>query len=115
MVRQKKNGRKAPNDSAGDFPRHNHPVFRCEKCLFVRAGKKDIGGSRVALAVRDSGPSLLPVHPRCQTLIKSMTNYRYAHPSDETPLKDSINDHSVDALRYFLTSRTAGETKNGRY
>ena len=37
MVRQKKNGRKGPNDSAGDFPRHNHPVFRCEKCLFGRA------------------------------------------------------------------------------
>ena len=44
MVRQKKNGRKAPNDSAGDFPRHNHPVFRCEKCLFVRAALTGAAG-----------------------------------------------------------------------
>ena len=47
MVRQKKNGRKAPNDSAGDFPRHNHPVFRCEKCLFVRAGSMQNAETRM--------------------------------------------------------------------
>lgn len=61
------------------------------------------------------GEPTLYIHPRCQTLIKSMTNYRYAHPSDETPLKDKVNDHSIDALRYFLTNRAAGESKTCGY
>lgn len=61
------------------------------------------------------GEPTLYIHPRCHTLIKSMTNYRYAHPSDETPLKDKVNDHCVDALRYFLTNRTAGESKTCGY
>ncbi len=61
------------------------------------------------------GEPTLYIHPRCHTLIRSMINYRYAHPRDENPLKDGVNDHAADALRYFLTNRTGGETKHGCY
>ena len=61
------------------------------------------------------GQPTLYIHPRCQTLIRSMINLRYKRLGDETHQKDGINDHAADALRYFLTSRTSGETKYGRY
>lgn len=56
---------------------------------------------RAALDPAAGNPTLF-IHPRCQNLIKAMQSYRYPdEATDELPLKDGVNDHPIDALRYL--------------
>ncbi len=48
-----------------------------------------------------SAPRLL-IDPRCKRLIDAMRAYRFPETGGETPLKDGVNDHPIDALRYAL-------------
>jgi PBSX family phage terminase large subunit len=51
------------------------------------------------------------VGPTCPELIRSIYGYTYAPKRmssslvDEEPLKDGLNDHACDALRYFMVNR----------
>jgi hypothetical protein len=63
-----------------------------------------------------AGDVRLQIHPRCRTLIAAMEAYRYPDENAETPLKDGVNDHPIDALRYyFVNSARSGEAKARKY
>lgn len=63
---------------------------------------------RTALAPAAGQPTLR-IHPRCAQLIRSMRQYHYADSNpNENPLKDDINDHCIDALRYYYINRHLG-------
>ena len=51
-----------------------------------------------------SGPPKLFLHPRCKNLQKALRLYHYANAHDETPVKDNIHDHPMDALRYHFVN-----------
>lgn len=56
------------------------------------------------------GEPTLRIHPRCKELIKSMRQYHYRSDAPgENPHKDDINDHCVDALRYYYINQWAGK------
>ncbi len=48
------------------------------------------------------------VHPRCKRLIDDFRKYHYPEnargSASELPEKDDIHDHTMDAVRYFVTS-----------
>ncbi|HBG27447.1 MAG: hypothetical protein A2Y10_02645 [Planctomycetes bacterium GWF2_41_51] len=51
------------------------------------------------------GKSNLIISPRCGRLIEAMQSYHYPQcGSIETPQKDGIYDHPIDALRYFFVN-----------
>ena len=51
-----------------------------------------------------SGPPPLFIHPRGSTLPKALRCYHYPNAHDETPVKDNIHDHPMDALRYHFVN-----------
>ena len=52
------------------------------------------------------GEVTLRIHPRCRELIRSLECYHYKRDDGrETPDKDNINDHCIDALRYYFVGR----------
>jgi len=59
---------------------------------------------RARLAPASGGPRLF-IHPRCETLVRSLQTYHYpAHrPESRDPVKDGA-DHAVDALRYLVAN-----------
>ncbi len=67
----------------------------------------DLVRARLAHDRAARGPRLI-IHPRCTTLIESLSTYHYPPPpnlSDE-PVKDGP-DHAADALRYLVTNLDA--------
>ena len=56
-----------------------------------------------------SGAPLLRIHPRCRTLIRSLQCYHYKEDHSENPHKDNINDHCIDALRYYYVNRVISQ------
>ncbi|HEX8348639.1 MAG TPA: hypothetical protein VF598_01635 [Hymenobacter sp.] len=55
-----------------------------------------------------TGHTRLHVHPRCTRLIRALQCYHYATDRSELPDKDGVNDHPIDALRYyFVNSQTS--------
>jgi len=64
----------------------------------------------VRRALRDGqGRSRLIVSRRCVRLIEALQCYHYAEGSrGETPEKDGVYDHPVDALRYFFVNYESG-------
>jgi len=63
------------------------------------------GIEAVRLALRPAeGRARLSVHPRCGRLRRALGAYRYGTKGSETPLKDGVNDHLIDALRYFFVN-----------
>jgi hypothetical protein len=75
------------------------------------------GLERIRSALRSAaGEVRLFVHPRCKHLIEAMKAYRYPDGGGETPIKDGVHDHPIDALRYFfVNSQGSGEVKETRY
>ncbi|OHB75474.1 MAG: hypothetical protein A2Z25_21635 [Planctomycetes bacterium RBG_16_55_9] len=73
---------------------------------------------RRALRAGDGSSSFL-VSPSCVRLIEAMQCYHY--PDDpnvptETPFKDGLYDHPIDALRYFFVNvRHTGRTISRKY
>jgi hypothetical protein len=58
-------------------------------------------------AIRDgANQSRLVISPKCCRLIEALTCYRYPDTlkGNEQPVKDGVNDHSIDALRYFFVN-----------
>lgn len=75
--------------------------------LSPRAGGGAVhaGVQRVRARLRPaSGGARLFVHPRCATLIDSLTraHYPFDDPASLSPVKDG-SDHACDALRYLVT------------
>ncbi|HOK94759.1 MAG TPA: hypothetical protein PK052_05285 [Anaerohalosphaeraceae bacterium] len=62
-----------------------------------------IGLIRSALRAGD-GQSRLVIDPRCRRLIEALLCYHYPDAASETPCKDGIYDHPIDALRYFFVN-----------
>jgi hypothetical protein len=70
----------------------------------IRRHLDGIGGSVGSPSIR--------IDPSCERLIEAMEAYRYPEASDrrghgaqcETPLKDGVHDHPIDALRYFFVN-----------
>jgi hypothetical protein len=60
------------------------------------------------------GKPRLYIHPRCRRVIEAFQSYRYADHS-ETPLKDNIHDHPMDALRYFYVNAATSGLKVRQY
>lgn len=59
---------------------------------------------RMAIRTGD-GKSNLVISPRCGNLIEAMQSYHYPQSgSIETPQKDGVYDHPIDALRYFFVN-----------
>lgn len=54
---------------------------------------------------RADGAVCLRIHPRCRTLIRSLSMYHYPvqRPESLDPVKDG-NDHACDALRYLVAN-----------
>jgi len=67
------------------------------------------------------GESKLIIAPKCENLIRALQSLRYQRRSDgqlsELPEKDGVNDHIIDALRYFFVNRFARSwpTQEKRY
>lgn len=66
------------------------------------------GIERIRTALEQTTDNIphLRISPRCTNLINSLQAYRYPphhaqQPPSETPWKDGIHDHAIDALRYF--------------
>jgi hypothetical protein len=56
-------------------------------------------------AIRNGeGKSRLVISPKCSRLIEAMRCYHYSDTAKgkEIPFKDGVNDHPIDALRYFF-------------
>jgi hypothetical protein len=49
------------------------------------------------------GQPRLFIHPRCTRLIDAMQSYRYGQGT-ESPIKDGVHDHLIDAVRYFFVN-----------
>ena len=63
-----------------------------------------------------AGEPRLFVDPRCVRLVAALEAYRYPEGGGETPLKDGVHDHLVDALRYELVNNlTGGPVRITRY
>ena len=59
------------------------------------------------LMLSASGRVRLRIHPRCRYLLRCIENYKYpdrkeGQPVADSPLKDGIHDHGIDALRYLV-------------
>ncbi|MFM9959192.1 MAG: hypothetical protein ACKVZJ_14100 [Phycisphaerales bacterium] len=70
--------------------------------------------ARLAPRLNPHGTSAAPrltIHPRCNTLIESLTSYHYPAPPNfsNDPVKDGP-DHAADALRYLITNLDARST-----
>ncbi|OQA03369.1 MAG: Terminase-like family protein [Planctomycetes bacterium ADurb.Bin401] len=62
---------------------------------------------RKALRTGD-GKSSLVISSRCGNLIQAMQSYHYPQSgSIETPQKDGVYDHPIDALRYFFVNHNS--------
>jgi hypothetical protein len=59
----------------------------------------------------DGSPPRLRIDPRCTTLLAAMRGYRYRAEGGETPLKDGVHDHVVDALRYAVVHLHGGASR----
>jgi hypothetical protein len=61
------------------------------------------------------GSSKLVIDPKCRKLIEAMRCYHYppnvAQKDKETPKKDGVYDHPIDALRYFFVNYLRKPTK----
>ncbi len=59
---------------------------------------------RARLQPADGSPPRLLIHARCKRLIEALDAYHYdpARPDLDTPVKDGIHDHPIDALRYLV-------------
>ena len=55
------------------------------------------------------GNTRLFITPRCEQLIRAFESLRYGELANggrsELPVKDGVNDHVIDALRYFFVNR----------
>ena len=78
------------------------------------------GVEKIRASIRGGdGSSSFLVSPRCPRLIEALSCYHY--PDDpavptETPFKDGLYDHPIDALRYFFVNyQPSGRTKYRRY
>ena len=60
-----------------------------------------------------AGDLRLRIHPRCINTIRCMECYHYDTDHSENPLKDHVNDHHIDALRYFFHNANHSTTKSG--
>ncbi|MBM4102601.1 MAG: hypothetical protein FJ263_00920 [Planctomycetes bacterium] len=69
---------------------------------------------RRALKAGD-GKSRLVISPKCQRLIEAMRCYHYPPCGGETPDKDGVYDHPIDALRYFFVNYGRQEETAGLY
>lgn len=71
---------------------------------------------RAALKAGDHSSKLL-IDPKCGKLIEAMRCYHYpanvAQMTKETPKKDGVYDHPIDALRYFFVNYLRKPTKTG--
>jgi hypothetical protein len=115
--------RKVFCDPAGD--NRNAQTSHSDVTVFRNAGfsvrhkrtKVQDGIEQIKAALDPAaGVPTLRIHPCCKELIRSMECYHYKKDQgDERPLKDGINDHSIDALRYFYVNRTLGEEGAGVY
>lgn len=63
-----------------------------------------------ASARRGAGASLL-IDPACECLIAALEAYHYDDSHRETPVKDGVYDHPIDALRYFFVNHVIGDGK----
>lgn len=69
--------------------------------LRFRASHINAGIEIVKALLKDAtGEIHIQIAPRCVNLINHFALYRW-DPKKQTPVKDSIADHSMDALRYF--------------
>ncbi len=98
----------ARNDVTGTSPIR---VMR-EMGLRVRYRRSMIGEGieliRRALRAGD-GKKRLVIDRRCKGLIRAMASYHFPEQvgDREIPLKDGVNDHYIDALRYFFVNYAA--------
>jgi hypothetical protein len=60
------------------------------------------------------GPPRLFIHPRCTRLIKAMQAYRYGEGT-ETPIKDGVHDHLIDAVRYHFVNSVDERVRTRAY
>jgi Terminase RNaseH-like domain len=110
-------------DPAGNQP--NHQTSHTNVAVLRKAGfTVHTKGTRVQDGIDEirtalnpaAGESTLRIHPRCTNLIRSMELYHYEKKrGNEVPLKDNINDHCIDALRYFYMNRHADGGSAGEY
>jgi hypothetical protein len=81
---------------------------------FKRSGILE-GIELIRRAIRSGdGKSCLIISPRCPRLIEALECYHYpesANAPGELPLKDSLYDHPIDALRYFFINQAHGDGK----
>jgi len=84
--------------------------------VFAKGTRVQDGIDAIKKALQPAlGEVELRIHPRCRELIRSMECYHYKRDDgQETPDKDNINDHCVDALRYYYVNRpkTSGGEKS---
>jgi len=87
-------------------------LLACGVRAFGRASRILDGIEQIRRALRSGdGHSQLVISPRCVRLIEAPQCYHYPEklqaPS-ETPFKDGVYDHPVDALRYFFHDYHSG-------
>ena len=79
-------------------------LVRCRQSR-INAGLEQI---RHALRPATGEPRLF-IDPRCVKLIAALGSYRYPDSGGESPLKDGVHDHPVDALRYYFVNTSVSE------
>jgi hypothetical protein len=74
------------------------------------------GVERIRRLIRPAtGTPTLVIHPRCEKLIRALSEYRYDEKSNsELPLKDGVTDHPIDALRYWLANEGGKQQRGSR-
>jgi len=104
----------APNEQTG---RSNVQLLRA-RGYTVRTRGSSIQDGLEAIRARlqpAAGSPTLFIHPRCKQLIQAMRSYRYGEKTGEKPLKDGVNDHPIDALRYWLVNHQRHEVRLRKY
>ncbi len=74
------------------------------------------GLEHIRAALRPAaGQPRLTLHPRCKRLIEAFQSYHYGKHGGETPYKDGIHDHPIDALRYYYINQVESTIKWSMY
>jgi hypothetical protein len=68
---------------------------------------------RRALRPAHGSPRLF-IHSRCTRLIKAMESYRFGNGT-ESPIKDGVHDHLIDAVRYYFVNAIDSKVRERMY
>jgi hypothetical protein len=84
--------------------------------LRFRASRIIDGLEHIRAALRPAaGQPRLSIQHRCKRLIAPFQSYHYGKFGGESPCKDGIHDHPIDALRYYYVNQVESTVKWSMY